>query len=109
MRQRQRFLIWLAVLAAVWAVVNWPRAYLGSLKGFLMWAGLPWHFAHWEHGRLEWFDPVALVADVALGVAVAVPVAWLGAWSQDTVRSPIGVAQDAELLEGSQIREKKFP
>lgn len=81
MGRRRRFLIWCALLTAVWVVANWPRAYLGSLKSFLVWAGQPWSFAHWEHGRLVWFDPYALVADVALGIAVVVPLAWVCARS----------------------------
>jgi hypothetical protein len=82
--RRQRFLIWLTILFALWVVVNWPRAYLGALKSFLVWAGLPWQFAHWEHGRLVWFHPMALAADVTLGVAIAVPVSLLCAWSRRT-------------------------
>lgn len=74
MGRRQRFLIWMAVLTAVWLFANWPRDG-GSLKRFLQWAGCPWTFAFWHHGRLEWFDPGALAADVAVGVAVVASVA----------------------------------
>ena len=95
MGRRQRFLIWLAALTAVWVFANWPRDG-GSLKGFLQWAGCPWAFAFWQSGRLEWFDPAALAADVGLGVAVVVPVAWLCAWSRGAARPPALTAPDAE-------------
>jgi hypothetical protein len=77
---RRRFLIWFAVLAAVWLIANWPQDG-GSLKSWMKWAGFPWTFAFWNAGRLEWFNGVALVAD--LGVLLAlVPLAWLCAWSR---------------------------
>lgn len=85
--RRRRFLIWLAVLTAVWVFANWPRDG-GSLKHFLEWAGFPWTFAFWHGGRLEWFDPTALAADVALGVVVVVPVAWLCAWGSGSESAP---------------------
>ena len=81
MSRRRRFLIWSVVLVAVAIFVNWPRAYLGSLKSFMVWAGLPWPFAYWDSGHLEWFDPIALAADAALAIAVIVSVSWLCAWS----------------------------
>jgi hypothetical protein len=90
--RRRRFLIWLAVLTAVWAFANWPRDG-GSLKRFLEWAGCPWTFAFWHSGRLEWFDPIALAADVAVGVAVIVPVAWLCAWSRGPGPRPTAPAE----------------
>ncbi len=95
MGRRRRFLLWLAVLTAVWVYANLPRDG-GSLKRFLQWAGCPWTFAFWHGGRLEWFDPGALAADVALGVAVVVPVAWLCAWSRAAARPPSPTASDAE-------------
>ena len=39
MVRRRRFLIWLAVLSAVWTFANWPRNG-GSLMRFLEWAWL---------------------------------------------------------------------
>ena len=81
MGRRRRFLIWLAVLAAVWVVANLPRDG-GTLKRFLQCAGCPWTFAFWHAGRLEWFDPAALAADIGLGLVIVVPVAWMCAWSR---------------------------
>ena len=72
----RRFLIWLAVLSTVWVLANWPRNG-GSLKRFLVWAGYPWTFAVWNADSLEWFDAIALVANIAVGLMVVVPVAWL--------------------------------
>src|SRR5262245_22969821 len=76
--RRRVFLFWAAVLTALWVFANRPRAPLGPLKPFLVWAGLPWPFAHWELNRLQWFHPRALAADVAVGAGVA----WLCAWSR---------------------------
>lgn len=75
MRRRQ-FLIWLAVPTTVWALAYLPRDG-GPLKRFLQWAGWPWTFAFWDAGKLEWFDPTALIADVGPGSAVVVLAAWL--------------------------------
>src|SRR5438105_3438994 len=85
--RRRRFMLWVAVLTAVWVFANLPRDG-GSLKRFLQWAGCPWTFAFWKSGRLEWFDPGALAADVAAGSAIIVPVAWLCAWSRGTTPRP---------------------
>jgi hypothetical protein len=74
-------LLWATVLTALWAFANWPRASLGSLKPFLVWAGLPWPFAHWEGDRLEWFKPAALAADIAVWMGFML-VAWFCAWSR---------------------------
>ena len=79
--RKRLFLIWAAVLTAVWVFANLPRDG-GPLKRFLQWAGFPWTFAHWQHGQLAWFDPTALAADVALGVFVVAGVAGLCAWSR---------------------------
>ncbi|MDY3557301.1 hypothetical protein R5W24_006489 [Gemmata sp. JC717] len=76
MQRRLRFRLNLAILAGVWAFLNWPQNG-GPLKRMWEWAGCPWTFASWSSGRLERFDPGALAADVAVGLAVAVPVAWL--------------------------------
>ncbi len=95
MGRRRRFLVWLAVLTAVWVFANRPRDG-GSLKRFLEWAGFPWTFASWQLGRLEWFDPAALAADIAVGMAVVVPVAWLCSWSRGSASPPERPAQDAE-------------
>jgi hypothetical protein len=93
MRRRQRFLIWLTALTAVWVFANLPSARLGSLKRFWQWAGCPWTFAFWNWGQLEWFDAGALAADVALGIAVVVPVAWLCAWSGGKASRPTPPAE----------------
>jgi hypothetical protein len=83
---RRRFLIWLAVLAAVWVLANWPRDG-GTLKSWLRWAGFPWTFALWDDGRLVWFNWAALAADVAVLLAL-VPVAWLCARSRGASGGP---------------------
>jgi hypothetical protein len=93
--RRRRFLIWLAVLTAVWVFANWPRDG-GSLKRFLQWAGFPWTFAFWQGSRLEWFDPAVLAADIAVGLAVVVLLAWLCAWSRGSASPPERAAPDAE-------------
>jgi len=78
--RRRVFLFWAAVLTALWVFANWPQA-AGGLKSWLIWAGLPWPFAHWEDNRLVRFRPLALAADVAVWVGLMV-VAWLCAWSR---------------------------
>jgi hypothetical protein len=75
---RRRFLIWLALLTAVWLLANWPRDG-GSLKPWTKWAGVPWTFAFWDRGRLEWFNGAALAADLGLLFAL-IPVAGVCAW-----------------------------
>jgi hypothetical protein len=45
-------------------------------------AGFPWTFAFWNSGELRWFDRAALTADLALGLAVVIVVAWLCSWSR---------------------------
>jgi hypothetical protein len=77
---RRRFLIWLALLTAVWALANWPRDG-GTLKSWMKWAGFPRTFAFWDGDRLEWFNGAALAADLGLLVAL-VPFAWLCAQSR---------------------------
>ena len=69
----------------MWTFANWPRD-LDALKSFLVWTGFPWPFAYWEWGRLAWFDPLALAADIALGAGAVAGVAILSAWSRH--RSP---------------------
>jgi len=92
-RRRRAFLVWAAILTALWIFANWPRATLGSLKPFFVLAGLPWPFAFWEWGRLKWFSLAALVADVAVWAGLMF-LAWLCAWSRerenqhDPTRSP---------------------
>jgi hypothetical protein len=86
-RRWQVFLCWALVLSALWVFANLPRDG-GSLKRFLQWAGFPWTFASWNSGRLEWFDPAALAADVAVGVAVVGAGAGLCAWSRRGARNP---------------------
>jgi hypothetical protein len=86
MRRRRLFLIWLAVLTALWVFANWPRDG-GTLKFWMHWAGFPWTFAFWENGDLIWFDPAALAADVVVWIAL-VPVAWLCAWSRGRAAWP---------------------
>ena len=88
-RRWRVFLCWALGLSAVWVFANLPRDG-GSLKRFLHWAGFPWTFAFWNRGRLEWFDPAALAADVALGVAVVGAVAGLCAWSRRNPSPPRG-------------------
>jgi hypothetical protein len=88
------FLWWALVLAAVWVFANLPRDG-GSLKRFLHGAGFPWTFAFWDSGRLAWFDPAALAADVAVGVAVVVSVAGVCAWSWRGAANPAGRAGQA--------------
>ena len=83
---RGRFLIWLAVLAAVWVLANWPRDG-GTLKFWLQWAGFPWTFAFWDGGRLVWFDGAALAADIGVLLA-SVPVAWVCARSRGAAPRP---------------------
>lgn len=73
-RRSRVFLCWALVLSALWVFLNLPQDG-GSLKRFLQWAGFPLTFAVWESGRLAWFDPVALAADIVLGVGVVVVVA----------------------------------
>jgi hypothetical protein len=80
-RRWRAFLVWASILTALWAFANWPRAPLGPLKSFFVFAGLPWPFAHWERGQLEWFRPAALAADVAVWAGLML-LAWLCAWSR---------------------------
>ncbi len=75
------FLIWFVAITAVWTFANRPRDG-GSIKRFLEWAGFPWTFAYWEWGRLQWFDTTALVADIALGIGLAIVIAGICAWSR---------------------------
>jgi hypothetical protein len=81
------FICWTLALSTVWVFANLPRDG-GSLKWFLRWAGFPWTFAFWNRGKLEWFDPMALAADIALGIAVILLVAGLCAWSRRRVSPP---------------------
>jgi hypothetical protein len=109
LRRRNWFQIWLAILTAAWVVANWPRAYLGSLKSFLVCAGQPWQFAEWEHGRLNWFDLGALSADISFGVVGIVSIAWLCGWSRgkdapDHHRSQFGQVSKAMMYTGKMRR-----
>lgn len=83
------FLFWAVVLSALWVCANWPRDG-GSLKSWLQWAGFPWTFAFWDSGRLVWFDPAALVGDLAVGSALVVVVAGLCGWSRRGNRGSSG-------------------
>ena len=79
--QRWRaFLVWATALTALWVFANTPRSI--SLGGFWVVAGLPWPFAFWDGGRLEWFRPAALAADVAVWVVMML-LAYLCAWSRE--------------------------
>ena len=93
MRRRWVVLGWFIAVSALWVFANLPRTG-GSLKPFLKSAGFPWTFAFWHSGRLEWFDPVLLAADLALGLAVATGTAVLCVWSRRRYRN----SQRAEPL-----------
>lgn len=88
MSERARaFARWAVGLSAVWVALNLPHD-LGSLKRvFGEWAGFPWPFAHWQHGRLEWLDPAALAGDAAVGLVAVTGVAGLCAWSRRPART----------------------
>jgi hypothetical protein len=93
------FLGWALALSAVWVFANLPEDG-GSLKRFLHWAGFPWTFAFWNSGRLEWFNPAALAADVALGFAAALVGAGLCAWP----RRPAPAAEPGAREGGGPLR-----
>ena len=63
------FTVWFLAIMAIWGFANLPRDG-GTLKSFLEWAGFPWTFAHWVHGRLEWFSATALILDILVGVLI---------------------------------------
>jgi hypothetical protein len=73
------FLIWFALVAALWAFANWPR----NVKfNVLFTAGFPWEFASWIGNRLDSFNLAALAADITLGVVLAMLLATACAWSR---------------------------
>jgi hypothetical protein len=94
---RPKFLVWLLVLATLCVFANWPRD-SGSLKPF-RWAGYPWTFAFWNAGRVEWFSLRALVADMAVGVAVSVSIAWLCSRSRYSIRRRCASLADPDIAE----------
>lgn len=61
------FMVWFFAVMALWGFANLPRDG-GTHKSFLEWAGFPWTFAHWAHGRLGWFSATALLLDVLVGL-----------------------------------------
>jgi hypothetical protein len=86
-------------MSALWVFANWPRDG-GTLKPEWEWAGFPWTFASWDSGQLRWFDRVALAADIALGMAVAIGVALLCAWSRGR-KSVLAPGAAADHIAGS--------
>jgi hypothetical protein len=80
-RSGRTFLIWFLIVVALGLVANLPRDG-GALKPFLEWAGFPLPFAFWQYGTLEWFDGVALAADVGMWAAVAAALAGACAWAR---------------------------
>jgi hypothetical protein len=72
---------WSVVLIASGLFANRARDG-GTLKPFLESAGFPWVYAFWDHDRLEFFDPAALMADVALWLGLTAAIAGGCAWSR---------------------------
>jgi hypothetical protein len=97
-RRWRLFLVSAAVLTGMWAIPNLPRDG-GTLKSELEWAGFPWTFAFWEDGKLRWFDSAALAADVATGLAMILPVAWLCAWSKSRSTNAPVAAEPVRALD----------
>ena len=86
MARRRRFLIWLAILVAVWLVANWPRT-PGGIKRWMEWAGYPLSFAFWDNGQLVWFDGWAFAVDIAVLICL-IPLAWACAWRPPNKTKP---------------------
>jgi hypothetical protein len=80
-----RFAIWALGLAALALFANRPRDG-GALKPFLVAAGFPWTFAHWEWGRLLRFDAAASCGDIVLNLAIVMVLAFLCALSHSRHR-----------------------
>jgi len=91
---RRTVLSWVLALSPLWVVFNWPMPFKGSFA-----AGVPWRFAFWFRGEPGWFDPFALIADVAVGLAVLVTLGALCVWLNEG-RPPFGRAT-SPVAEGS--------
>lgn len=64
------------LIATIFVAANWPRN-LGTLKKWIVVAGIPFSFAQWSHDQLEFFDAQRLAADVLLACAMTGLVAYV--------------------------------
>jgi len=74
------FLLWFVVLSTLWTFANLPRG--SGIMAIHKEAGFPRVFAVGFGSEWQSFDIAALLADIVLGMGVALGLAGLCAWSR---------------------------